>query len=715
MTDSPLDTAPPKLRNDLILHRGPAEADGSPTWTLYDPSGNRFFRIGWLEFECLSRFGAYKTIGEVAEAVGRETALEVTPEDIMEVARFLTLSELVVISGPDASNILEKKSRLQKKSFWKKILHSYLFFIVPLVNPDRFLRRTLPFVGPLYTKTFFRFLLVLLAFGLYLTAKRWDEFWNTFLNFFSWEGLAFYIVAIACVKMLHELSHAYMAARQGVRVSSMGVAFIVLYPVLFTETSGAWKLPERKGRLLIGGAGVLAELSVAAIALMLWHMVPDGPVRSTAFFLATVSLAGSLLINLNPFMRFDGYYLLGDALGVDNLQARAFALARWNMRRILFGWCDPVPETFERPLHLALLIYAYGTWIYRFFLFLGIAVLVYMLFFKPLGPFLMAVELIFFLGLPIYREMKSWWTMREKMNWNIRTGLSSAFLGIVILALIVPWRGQVDVPAVIQANDYRNLHAPAPARIDRLHVSQGQQVQKGALLLELTSLELDQKILAARQTLEALKRQKTREETDRKLVQRRHVVDRLIAQAQSTLAGYERQRQALKIHAPFDGRIADISPNLHKGRWVGEDLPLIRLVNFDRSILHGYIHEKDAGLVRIGNQGTFYPDNGGVLKLLRVKLTDMNQNNAASLDRADFSGLYGGPVAVQDHDGAGAAKGLLPRDTLYAATFVPLDSENLKAPPYLLRGHIRLKGKRESPLYRLFRHSAALLIRRSGF
>lgn len=117
----------------------------------------------------------------------------------------------------------------------------------------------------------------------------------------------------------------------------------------------------------------------------------------------------TLAINLNPFMRFDGYYLLSDWLEVENLQDRAFARGKWWLREKLFGLGDPPPEPFGEPLGKGLLVYAFGTWIYRFFLFLGIAVLVYAYFFKVLGIFLFLVEILWFIGLPIWRELQAWW------------------------------------------------------------------------------------------------------------------------------------------------------------------------------------------------------------------------------------------------------------------------------------------------------------------
>ena len=157
----------------------------------------------------------------------------------------------------------------------------------------------------------------------------------------------------------------------------MGVALLVLFPVLYTDNTDAWRLTDQRKKLQIVLAGLMVEFHIALLALFSWTVVEDGPLRSAAFFLATGSLVGSLLVNLSPFMRFDGYYALADFLGMQNLQPRAFELARWQVRQWLFGLPENPPEPFPATKHYFLVFYSFATWIYRFFLFLGIALLVY--------------------------------------------------------------------------------------------------------------------------------------------------------------------------------------------------------------------------------------------------------------------------------------------------------------------------------------------------
>ncbi len=713
MTGLSADTSLPHLRKDINLHRGPAERDGAPSWTLYDPASNRFYRIGMLEFECLARFSRAQNISDLVQIVNKETVLNITDDDVIDIVQFLSSSELIVTPTSQATQRFTKIHELRQKNWWNKFLHGYLFFIVPLIKPDRFLQKSLPYVRPLLTQKFFTVILLLLGYGLYLTAKRWDEFFNTFIHFFSWEGMAFYMITIGCVKILHELGHAFIATKAGVRVSSMGVAFIVLYPVLFTETTGAWKLPDRRRRLLIGAGGVMAEICIAAVALLLWHILPDGSGRSVAFFVATVSLAGSFLINLNPFMRFDGYYLLSDGLGIDNLQGRAFDLAKWNMRRALFGWADPPLEQFETPLRRLLYVYAYGTWIYRFFLFLGIAFLVYTLFFQPLGLALMIVELLWFIGLPIYRELLIWKKGFEKMSWNPATIRTAGVLAFLVILTTIPWQGSVTVPTFVQARDYVRLHPPAPARLVEISVEAGQPVKEGDVLLKLESPNLGHRVIQAQKALETLKAQSLREATDKGLIRRARVRVQQVAEAQAKLNGLLVQKDKLTMRAPFDGIVAEKTSNLHIGRWVNEAQSLLHLVKFDRPILHGYVREEDVHRIQTGAQGRFYPDTG-IHGTIKVTVLEISQTNTATLERPDLASTYGGPVAIEPAAGHDS-NALVPHDTLYAVLMEPTNPEKTTVPPHLLSGEVKLKGERKSFALRAFTHIAALIVREVGF
>ena len=133
----------PPLREDLRLHEGPDADDGSPTWVLEDPARDQFFQLGVFQAECLKRWHL-GTAKAVAAAVGKETLLRPTAETVENFAKFLMRMSLTREAGTSA-RLAEQMKRKPKQTLWKFFLHHYLFFRIPLVAPDAFLRRTLLF------------------------------------------------------------------------------------------------------------------------------------------------------------------------------------------------------------------------------------------------------------------------------------------------------------------------------------------------------------------------------------------------------------------------------------------------------------------------------------------------------------------------------------------------------------------------------------------
>ncbi len=444
---APLEALPP-LREELELFPGPALSDGQPSWTLHDPVRNAFFRIDWLSFEILSRWQMIRPAA-IAEDIPRHTTLHPEIEDVLAMARFL-LDNQLLRSPPDRARLMAESVRRRRGTWFNNLLHNYLFFRVPLVRPDGWLQRRVGWVAPLYSQGFAWLTLLVLLIGLVLVERDWTRFTSTLMDTFSWQGALGYGVALIAIKTLHELGHAFTAKRFGCRVPTMGVAFLVMFPMAYTDTNEVWKLNQRQQRFKVAAAGVLTELVVAVWATLAWVLLPEGLPKSIAFMLATTTWIATLAINSSPFMRFDGYFLLLDWLDMPNLHARSFALARWDMRERLFGLGLGPPEYFSRKMTVGLILFAYATWIYRLVLFLGIAALVYHFFIKAVGILLFVVEIGWFVLMPLYKEMKDWPQPLSGQRSRARLWRPALILLGLVLLLVLPWPTRVGASGVLR-------------------------------------------------------------------------------------------------------------------------------------------------------------------------------------------------------------------------------------------------------------------------
>lgn len=690
----------PLLREDLKIDKTASGNDGTPHWVIYDPLAHRFYKIGWTAFECLRRLKNCGNAEDIVRVVNAETALTIDTETVQDLSLFLVQNQLVQGSTPQASVQYDRRARQKEKPFWRKVLHGYLFVTLPLFKPQNFLERSLPFVRPFLSQPFMMMMLFLLAAGLLMTFQRMDEFLHSFQNILNWNGAALIALTTIFVKTLHELGHAYTATKYGVKVPVIGLAFIVLYPVLYTETTGAWALTDRRKRVAIAAAGVLTEISLAAIALLLWHFLPAGLGKSTAFFVALVSLAGSLLVNLNPLMKFDGYYLLSDALGIENLQDRACLWAKWRLRRMLWGWKDEAPEDISLRQQRFFQYFGFALWIYRLFLFMGIAWVVFALFFPPLNIFLMVVEIVWFIALPIWREVAVWWRQRDKSYRSLHSLISLCIMIGVLTVAIMPRSHKISVPAVLHSAAYTHLYTPVAGKLIEVNMTAGQQVEKGDVLAVIESSQLQQQITLTELDYQSL--QKLRDQ--QQILARDHpeqepLTEKLAAAAQR-LSDLREQQQRLVIKAGLSGILTDVEEELHQGRWINPVQRLGILVQPDILMVSGYIHENKREKVSYGSVGLFYPDTD-FSKDFPVRLEKLADSSSDTLQWPELSAKFGGTIPT---DETPEKAKLTARYGLYAARFsVDADMKS----PRVVRGIVRLESSAESMVWVLWQRLIA--------
>lgn len=699
----------PPLRDDLALLAGPRALDGGPTWTIHDPLRNRFHRIGARAFDLLSAWHLGRA-DAVMQAVEAATGRAPTAAEVAWMEQFLRTHSLV---RQDAAADVARMVQIAdagKTSWYMWLLHRYLFIRIPLVRPDRFLDATAWLVAPLFTRAAAALVLLLGVIGLLLVLRQWQTFTHTFLHFFDVAGLAWYGLAIVFTKIVHELGHAYTAKRFGCRVPTMGVAFLVLWPVLYTDTTDTWRLPDRRRRLMVGAAGMTAELALAMLATFLWSFLPDGPARSAAFVVATVSWVMTLMVNINPLMRFDGYYLLSDALGVHNLQDRAFALGQWRLREALFGFGEAPPERLPRTLRRLMLTYAYATWIWRFFLFLGIALLVYHVFFKAAGVALFLIEIWWFIMQPISREVGHWWERRDRVVLNRHSLTALGVLAVLAAVLVVPWQGLVTVPAMHRAVDHAWLFPPVPARIESLALEPGARIRAGDVLAILAAPELDHEIRMAERRIVLRRELLLREAASPEAADNIHVLRRQLVSETTRLDGLLEEQRRLTVRAPFDGMVGDRAAGLHVGRWVPATEPLGLVVNDSTDRLVGYVAETERDRMEVGRRGTFHPDDAAQPPFA-VEVVEVAEVSAQGLDQPALSAPFGGPLAAR----VGVGGVIVPTQGLYRVILRPVGpAEASTAFSQSLRGVARIEADRRSPLGHLWRHAGAVLIRESG-
>ncbi len=701
----------PELRQELRLERGATGAGGEPTWLVVDPMAGRYIQIDATTHVLLTLWTPGGSAAELAKIASGRTGLEIEPAEVEELARFLDQQRLTIEPLRDGWNSYAADARRRDHGWLAWAVHNYLFVKIPLVRPQRFIDRTLPLVAFAFGRAFWVAIAATGFAGLYLVSRQWEAFTATFVSFLSWDGAVTFAITLAVVKSLHELGHAYTAARFGCRVPSMGICFMVLAPMLYTDVTDAWRLTSRRQRLAIDAAGMAVELALACLATMAWVFLPDGPLRAAAFSVATVGWIMSVAVNLNPLMRFDGYYILSDLIGVDNLQARAFALGRWRLREALLGLGATPPEPLARGLRRLLVVYAWTVWVYRLVLFTGIALMVYHMTFKVLGVVLFLIEIVYFIARPIWSEAAAWWSERRRIRVAPRAWISAGAVAALAVAAVVPWSTRIRVPAVVEAAELSRVFPPRPGHVEQILVAAGQRVTAGEPIARISSAELAHELALARRRIALIEMRLARRGADDADRERSLTLERELQAERSRRAGLEREAAELVLRAPHDGIVVELNRELHPGRAVSRSEHMATIAGEGGLIVRGYVAGEDLARVSADGRGLFAPDDA-TRPRLPVALADVATSASRSIEIAELASVHGGPVAVRPQMETGGQRRLAPIAATYLTRFAVDPGE--PRPEKAERGVVLLEGAAESLAERALRQVLKVLVRESG-
>lgn len=687
------------LRQDLRLHESGPGSDGSPSWAIQDPVNNRFFRIGWLEYECLLRWPGKPE--EIAADIERHTPLAVDAAQVEEFAAFLDHHQLLLPTDQGRQRMI-RQAREPGWRHWRWWLHHYLFIRIPLVRPQRFLARLTPWLEPLFSWPAALLMIVASLLGMFLVTRQWETFTHGVLDILTPAGIVGFMLALVISKTLHELGHAVVATRQGVRVAHMGVAFLVMWPMLYTDTGESWRLRSHRQRLAISAAGIAVEMGLAGLATLAWALLDDGALRQAALYLATTGWALSLALNVSPFMRFDGYFILSDLLDFPNLHERAGAHARIWLRRHLLGFTDPWPEHLPLRQRRALIGFACVTWLYRLVVFLGIAWAVYAFFFKALGLFLMAVEIVWFIARPVWSELSVWRKRWPEVVTTRRRRLLTA-LGAAGIVLLVPWHFDVDTGGIAHAERQQVVFAPFPAMLDAMHPPG--RVQAGTALAGFFTPDLAAREAQATAGAEALERRLAGLLEANDGVARQMAMTQRLNEQLAEIRGVREEAGRLNIAAEFDGEWRDVPPEVRPGTWVGIREVLGVLIAPDSWVVDAYVEQRQIDRIAVGAHASFLPE--GQAGALAAEVIAIDTTRAQRLAHPILDSRAGGHFTTH-REGRDA----VPAEALYRVRLRLLETP---AQFHELRGTVRIEGKARSLLWEAIRGSLAILIRESGF
>ena len=608
-----LSERPPRLDPGIIAREH--IEDGKPVIRTYVPSAKGMFTFPPSNWRLAQLFDGSRSYEEIAELYSQQTGAQYSAEEIREFA-----SDLDAINfwyrTPQEKNILlmqqsaeERRKKLKQKNRWGDLSD----VIFPAFNPDPFLTKLYSYTKFVYSWWFTTLTLTLFAVAAGITITHWSEVGRDTAEFYNFSNRTFadilvlYIIVFGVV-VVHEFAHAYASKHFGGRVTAMGFALIYLTPAFYTDTTEAEVTATRYQRMIVTVAGVWSELIICSIATIIWWgTAPDTAVHNGAYFLMMLTGIMSVLLNWNPLMKLDGYYMLCDLVRISDLKEASTAyVCAWVKKYI---WRLPVEVPYvPKSRRLGYAIYAILSGAYSYTVLYVVARFAGNIVrnFSPDWGFIpeIAVALLIFRSRirALVNLMKFFYLDKKDriIAWfTPRHSLTVAAALVIFLAL--PLRHESAAGRfLLEPVRVAVVRARVPGIVSRLDAEEGQRVARGDTLGTLRNLPLQSDFEETKTKLLLA--------TDRAKAASLHYSDVGGAlKEREGLAGQFQQisamDSALEITSPLDGTV--VTPRVHEmlGGYLKEGQELLEVADLSSLRARIYVSEYDLDKIRQSANG----------------------------------------------------------------------------------------------------------------
>ena len=453
------------------------------------------------------------------------------------------------------------------------------------------------------------------------------------------------LVAWLVLKIVHEAGHAIACARVGAKSNGAGIGFMFFAPSPFVDVTNLWRVPNRWSRLLVSSAGMLFEVTLAAAAIICACTIENSVIKYLCFTIATLGTFTTLAFNGNPFMRFDGYYILIDAIDRPNLwQDASQSLKSYFSTWICRGnnsnsWSVP------------LLLYGVCSWISRTLLIVTMGWAMWMTW-DGAGLVVVAFFASLWFIIPQIRRMRGSTNSEHMLSLRnllspicpVKAARCLGILGVLAVCSLLPSPLQIYWPAIIEFVEPSDVRTNAPGFVAEVLVHDGQGVQAGDEILRLSNPDLELECLTAQSMLItseakciALRAQHKHSELQAEEALR----ESLVVKANSLTA----KVNSLHLRAPSDGvLISRMTRNLG-GSFIPEGQSIGMVVDPSKIEINAsipqYAWETVARNVDAPVSVSMYNGDkwkGRILKTL--------PRTSDTLDTPSLGGIYGGPITV---------------------------------------------------------------------
>lgn len=487
-----------RKRPDLTASRH--HYQGTGYWVVKEPVGLQYFRFHDEEYFILGLLDGHVSLQQIKDGFEQRFAPQkITFGDLQQFIGMLHRSGLVISNAPGQGKALRERGRVKKR---KELVGKFTnLFAIRFrgFDPERVLNFLLPWFGWVFTVPALIFFSLFFLSAALLLGSQYDTVYArlpSFQQFFAADRWLYLAVTMAMVKVIHEFGHGLSCKKFGGECHEIGAMLLVFTPCLYCNVSDSWMLPNKWQRVWIGAAGIYVELILASFAAYIWYFSEPGLLNDLCLNMMFLNLVSTILVNGNPLLRFDGYYILMDALEIPNLRQKATELLkRWFQKTCLGLELQDDPFLPKRNQFL-FAIYTVASVIYRWVVVFSICWFLI----KVLEPYGLQslgrmIAVAGFAGLVAQPIIQTWKFIRTPGRLaKVKRGpllTSLAIAGAVIAAVVyIPLPHRVHTAFEIRPARAGTVYAGVPGQIVRT-VKAGSVVREGDELAVLQNLDLN--------------------------------------------------------------------------------------------------------------------------------------------------------------------------------------------------------------------------------
>ena len=586
----------PRLRGHARIHRHNYRKQ---LWyVLQDPSSGKFHRFRPAAYHLIGLMDGERTVDEIWELANKQLGDEApTQEETIQFLGQLHAADVLRCDVPPDCVELFQRHQKQQRMKWKQRLTHPLAIRIPLFDPDPILTRWLPFVRPLFGWLGAAVWLAVVVTGLVLAGVHWSDLTENVVDkALTPRNLFMLWLIYPVVKALHEFGHAFAARVWGGEVHEMGIMLLVLMPVPYVEASSATAFADKYKRMIVGAAGIMVELFLAAVALFVWLNVEPGNVRIIAYNVMLIGGVSTLFFNGNPLLRFDGYYVLADAIEMPNLATRSKNYLGYLVQRYIFGKRDAESPASTAGERIWLVFYGVASFVYRMFIMFFIILYIAGKFFI-IGA-LLAISAVFTqMILPLAKNIGFVFKSPKLQRHRVRAIVISIFSvsALYVLLFLAPAPSWTRAEGVVWLPDQAQVRTEADGFVVKLLAAEDSPVKRGDLLIEMSDPLLVMRVKLHQARFRELQASYIEKEfTDRTQAE---IIRQKMQNESADLERAQERLDALLIRSPADGTFVVPDAQDMPGRYVERGELIAYVVDLTEMTVRVVVGQSDIGLI----------------------------------------------------------------------------------------------------------------------